>query len=55
MYNAFAFTLTYAGSLSVQGSILNPISVLSVNSLFYLVGIAVYVLVVGEIVWSIKQ
>jgi hypothetical protein len=47
VYNTFAFTLVYSGALSIQGSILNPITLVSVNSLFYLLGIMLYFLLFG--------
>jgi hypothetical protein len=39
------FGITFAGSLSLQGARLNPIQKLTVNSLFYLIGIILYIAV----------
>jgi len=36
------FGLTFAGSLSLQGAIFNPIKKLSINAAFYLIGIIIY-------------
>lgn len=42
LYNFFAFGMFFAGCASLQGAIVNPISSLSVNAVFYIIGILVY-------------
>ncbi len=37
--------MTYAGSLSLQGAAFNPIKEVSINALFYLIGILGYIAV----------
>jgi hypothetical protein len=43
LYNFFSFGAVFAGSLSIQGAITNPISTLSVNSIFYIIGIVMFI------------
>lgn len=49
------FGMIYAGSLSLQGAIFNPIQKVSVNGLFYLLGILGYIVVFIEMVYSINK
>lgn len=42
LYNFFVFGVTFAGCASLQGAIINPISSLSLNATFYIVGILLY-------------
>ena len=46
LYNWWTFGLTFAGASCLQGAILNPISTISVNGLFYVMGIGAYVVMV---------
>lgn len=55
IYSIFMFGMIYAGSLSLQGAIFNPIQKVSVNSLFYLLGILGYIVVFIEMVYSINK
>lgn len=52
MYNFFSLGAIIAGSLSLQGVILNPIDSLSANTVFYIVGIVMYFGIFIEIVYS---
>lgn len=47
--------MIYAGSLSLQGAIFNPIQNISVNGLFYILGILGYIIVFIEMVYSINK
>jgi hypothetical protein len=49
------FGTTFAGSLSLQGARLNPIQKLTVNSLFYLIGIFLYLFVFIEMLYSVHN
>lgn len=51
----FVFGLTFAGSLSLQGAKFNPINQLTVNSLFYLIGIVVYIGVFIQTIYSLHS
>ena len=42
LYNFFIFGVVFAGCASLQGAFLNPISELSVNGMFYILGILLY-------------
>lgn len=42
LYNFFAFGAIFAGCLSLQGVILNPLDSLSANTVLYVIGIVVY-------------
>ena len=42
LYNFVAFGVIFAGMSSFQGAILNPVQKVSVNSLFYIIGILLY-------------
>jgi len=53
VYCVFMFELTFAGSLSLQGAKFNPIKQISLNAVFYLVGILVYLVVLIEMLYSV--
>ena len=55
LYNFFSFGLFFAGCASLQGAIMNPISSLSVNSVFYIIGILVYFSMVCECIYRLSQ
>jgi hypothetical protein len=42
LYNFFAFGAAFAGCISLQGALINPISFLNVNSVFYILGVLLY-------------
>lgn len=42
LYNFFIFGAVFAGCASLQGSIMNPVVELSVNGVFYILGIILY-------------
>lgn len=44
LYWLFIFGCEFAGMLSVQGSIFNPLSNFNVSAFFYLLGISLYIL-----------
>lgn len=52
IYFVFIFGMAYAGSLSLQGAIFNPIQTISVNGFFYLLGIFCYIGVLIEMLYS---
>lgn len=51
MYNIFIFGATWAGCVSLQGALLNPIQSVNLNSGLYMVGIAVYCVIFGIAVY----
>lgn len=57
LYNFFVLGAVMSGCLSLQGVILNPIHSLSANTVFYIVGIVVYVAIFVEIIyaWIVKK
>jgi hypothetical protein len=55
IYCIFMFGMTFAGSLSLQGAKLNSIQKLTVNSLFYLIGIILYLTILVEMLYSVYQ
>jgi len=42
IYNIFIFGLILAGSLSIQGALFNPIKKITINAIFYILGILIY-------------
>lgn len=52
IYSVFIFGMAFAGSLSLQGAIFNPIQTISVNGFFYLLGILCYIGVLIEMLYS---
>ena len=52
LYNWWIFGLVFCGFCCVQGAILNPISSLSVNAFFYILGISLYILIFFDAVYS---
>lgn len=55
IYSIFMFGIIFAGSLSLQGAIFNPIQVITVNGIFYLLGIFVLIGAFIEMIYSIKK
>jgi hypothetical protein len=55
IYGIFMFGMTFASSLSVQGAKLNPIQKLTINSLFYFIGIILYLAIFVEMLYSVHQ
>jgi hypothetical protein len=55
LYNYFVFGVTFAGCASLQGAIINPISTLSINALFYIIGIMLYFLVICECIYKLSK
>jgi hypothetical protein len=55
IYNIFIFGLTFSGSLSLQGALYNPMGEFTVSSFFYILGIIVFLLVICEAFYSIKN
>ena len=55
VYSVFVFGLTFAGCLSLQGAKFNPISQLTLNSVFYLIGIIAYLAIFIEILYSVHS
>lgn len=55
IYSIFVFGLAFAGCLSVQGAKFNPISQVTLNSVFYLIGIIVYLAIFIEILYSVHS
>ena len=56
-YNFFSLGATIAGSLCLQGVILNPIDSVSTNSVFYVIGVVMYLAIAVEIAysWSLRR
>lgn len=52
VYNFFAFGAIISGSLSLQGIILNSIHSLSMNTIFYILGVIIYLGIFVEIFYS---
>ena len=52
LYNWWIFGLAFAGFCCLQGAILNPISSLSANAFFYILGISLYILVFFDAIYS---
>jgi hypothetical protein len=55
LYNFFFFGATFAGCASLQGAVLNPITSLSVNGVFYIIGILIYFSVVCECIYKLNK
>jgi hypothetical protein len=55
LYSFFVFGVTFAGCASLQGAIMNPITFLTVNAAFYIIGILLYFTVVCECIYKIAQ
>ena len=47
VYNIFIFGATWAGCVSLQGALLNPIQTVNLNSGFYMIGIAIYCVILA--------
>ena len=52
LYNWWAFGLAFSGFCCFQGAVLNPISSLSVNAFFYIVGISLFLLIFFDAIYS---
>jgi len=48
IFNFFYFGLVFAGCASLQGSIFNPDNIISINGLGYVIGIIIYMGLLGE-------
>jgi len=46
--NFFYFGLIFAGCASLQGSILNPRNIISLNGVGYIIGIVLYVIMISD-------
>lgn len=44
-----------ASCASLQGAILNPIDQVSLNAVFYILGIVLYIIILMECFWSLYQ
>lgn len=55
LYSFFVFGVTFAGCASLQGAIDNPITSLSLNATFYIIGILLYFAVVCECIYKVSQ
>ena len=55
VYNIFIMNMVMHGCLCLQGSILNQIETFTVNTLFYIIGIVVYLAILLEIIYTIIQ
>jgi hypothetical protein len=51
--NFFYFGMAFAGCASLQGSILNPNNIISINGSGYALGIVLYVVVLGHCINSV--
>ncbi len=52
LYNFFSLGAITCSCMSLQGAIFNPIETMSVNSVFYIIGIALYLGLILEIAYS---
>lgn len=52
LYNFFGFGVVLAGCLALQGTIYNPLDSPNVNTVFYIIGIIIYLGMFVEIVYS---
>lgn len=50
IYLFFSFGLTFAGSVSIQGSLYNPVDYYSINGAFYMLGGVMYCLQLGVVI-----
>ena len=56
LYNFFCFGLYFSAFTSLQGSLINSTQIIELNGLFYILGIALYILsVFGVVYWSIHS
>lgn len=55
LYNFFLGGISFAVVVCVQGAFLNSIDYFSVSSLFYLLGIIIFLSVFGEALWSLRS
>ena len=55
LYNFFVFGSAFAGLASLQGAILNPVKSISINSLFYIVGILIYCCIFCEALYKVYR
>lgn len=46
--NFFYFGMVFAGCASLQGSILNPRNIMSINGIGYTLGIVLYVILIAD-------
>lgn len=54
-YNFFILGAIIASCASLQGAILNPIDQVSLNAVFYIIGIVLYIIIVMDCFWSLYQ
>lgn len=55
MYNIFIFGATWAGCVSLQGALLNPIQTVNLNSGFYMLGIGLFCITFGISVYLVYR
>ena len=53
LYMFFVFGLSFMGCACLQGAILNPITSITINGLFYILGIIIYVCLCAETLYRI--
>ena len=55
IYCYFSFGVVFAGCVCVQGALLNPVGLIGVNALFYIIGVAMYMGCLIECVYSLRN
>lgn len=55
LYNFFVFGAAFAGCASLQGAVLNPITSLTINGAFYIIGILLYFSLICECIYKVSQ
>jgi len=53
--NFFSFGIVFAGAVSLQGALYNPFELLSINGFFYMLGTAVYFIMLGVVIALTKR
>jgi hypothetical protein len=53
VYNVFIVGLTFNSFLSMIGMLINPVNIISVNGLFYIIGIFIYSAVLIDALYSL--
>lgn len=53
LYMFFVFGLSFMGCACLQGAILNPITTININGLFYILGILIYICLCAETVYRL--
>jgi hypothetical protein len=55
VYNVFIVGLTFSSFLSLIGMMLNPVNIISISGLFYIMGIFIYVAILFDALYSFYE